>query len=78
MATRLKLKFIGRGTFLEPFSASIILGDHAISANGDHFISVECADVSSLKAEVESLKSQLDKTVEKAQKKFSERRVKGK
>ena len=78
MAAPFELKFVGRGTFLEPYSASIILGDHAISKDDEHFLSVECADASALKVEVESLKSQLDKIVEKAQKKFSTKRGKGK
>lgn len=72
MATTLKIIFRGKNkSFFEPLRASIVLGDHGINPNGDHLVSADCANTEELEAQVDSLKSQLDKILRIGQKEFA-------
>ena len=74
MATTLKIIFRGKNkSFFEPLRASIVLGDHGINANGDHLLSADCANAEELEAQVDSLKSQLDKIRRIGQNKFAKK-----
>jgi hypothetical protein len=72
MAAKIKLIFVGkRRSFLEPLIGRIVLGgNHGIGADGEHFLSTDCASAIELEAEANSLKSQLDEIVRTAKRKF--------
>jgi hypothetical protein len=64
--TPIKLTFTGDGSFVTPFRARI--------AVGDHFLSAECASATELQAQVNFLKSRLDKLVYTAKGKFASKK----
>ena len=72
MAAKLQLVFTGKKqNAFEPLRARIVLSDHAINQKGEHLLSTDCASANELKAEVDFLKSKLDRFVRIAQKKFA-------
>jgi hypothetical protein len=73
MAAKLKIKFTGRKrSFFDSLRARIVLADDLGAGEDDkRLLSSECACASELKAEADSLKSQLDRIVRIAQKKFA-------
>jgi hypothetical protein len=71
MAAKLRLVFMGKKqSFSEPLRARIVLGDHFINDKDERLLTSDCATASELEAEVDFLKSQLDKFVRVTQKKF--------
>jgi hypothetical protein len=76
MAASLKIVFTGKkGDAFTPLTGKIMLaGNCEIGANDERFLSVGCVSARELKAEVDSLKRQLDEIVRTAKSKFSQDR----
>jgi len=72
MAAKFQLVFTGKKqSFFEPLRARIVLSDHVINEKSEHLLTTDCASANELKAEVDFLKSKLDRFVRVAQKKFA-------
>ena len=65
------LKFEGDGTAFNPHRACLVLGDQAMSANGDHYLSCDCRSLAEIEEQVAYLKKMLDKAATTAKRKFS-------
>lgn len=76
MAAKLELQIKGKQKhFFEPLRGRIVLGNHS-SEKDDHYLSSDCATIEEFKEEIDSLKTQLDKLLLRAERHFATKKVK--